>query len=53
MSGPRTPSEKEPDDGPLIDTGPSEIEIERRQAGVEEDEDKGTAVPPEAEMPPD
>ncbi|MCT2558895.1 hypothetical protein N0B51_07875 [Tsuneonella sp. YG55] len=53
MSGARTRPEKEPGDGPLADTGPSEIEIERRQAGVEEDEDEGTAVPPEAELPPD
>ncbi len=53
MTSPRSPRDKEPDDGPLIETGPSEIEIERRQAGVEEDEDRGTAVPPEVEMPPD
>lgn len=53
MSGPRPPSGREPDEGPLIDTGPSEIEIERRQAGVDEDDDKGTVVPPETEMPPD
>ncbi len=53
MNGPQIRRDKEPDDGSLIETGPSEIEIERRQAGVEEDEDGETAIPPEAEMPPD
>ncbi|MGN3972985.1 hypothetical protein [Tsuneonella sp. SYSU-LHT278] len=57
MTGPHIPSGKEPDDGPLIDAGPSEIEIERRQAGVEEgegkDEDPGAPVLPETPLPPD
>ena len=55
MTAPGTAPESEPDDGPVLDTGPSSIEVERRKAGVEEDDDEsdGTAVPPEAEMPPD
>lgn len=40
-----------PDNGPVIDTGPAEIDIERGNAGVAPTE--GPAVPPEAEMPPD
>lgn len=40
-----------PDDGPVLDTGPSEIDIERGNAGL--GSDVRSAVPPEAELPPD
>ncbi len=53
MSDPRPIPATEPDDGPLIETGPSEIEIEREQAGVEEDDAGHPAVPPELERAPD
>jgi hypothetical protein len=39
------------DDGPVLDVGPSEIDIERRNAGVRPDPER--AAPPEAELPPD
>ncbi|TCJ40939.1 hypothetical protein [Parafrankia sp. BMG5.11] len=39
------------DDGPVLDIGPSEIDIERRNAGVRPDPER--AAPPEAELPPD
>lgn len=39
------------DEGPVLDTGPSEIEIER--GGADRDDHDGTAAPPEAELPPD
>ncbi|WP_120716304.1 hypothetical protein [Tsuneonella amylolytica] len=40
-----------PDDGPLIDTGPAEIDVEREAAGVQPEKEPGRT--PEIEMPPD
>ena len=40
-----------PDDGSLVDTGPSEIDVERETAGVEPEKKPGGT--PEIEMPPD
>ena len=40
-----------PDDGPLVDTGPSEIDVERDATGIEPEKNPGGT--PEIEMPPD
>ena len=40
-----------PDDGPLIDTGPAEIDVERKAAGV--DEHESPAPSPLTDLPPD
>jgi len=40
-----------PDDGPLIDTGPAEIDVEREAADVRPEREPSRT--PEIEMPPD